>query len=377
MEFKTMETVALEERKVAISEEMETEGADLDALLEEVRGINEELESRKAEEAKKVELREMVANGAGEVQEEIETEEVREETEKMEVRNSVEYINAFADYIKTGKDNECRALLSTNATNGQVPVPEFIEGRIRTAWERSELMNLVRKTYLRGNVKVGFELSATGAVVHTEGAAAPDEEVLTFGIVTMVPESIKKWITISDEAIDMGGREFLEYIYDELTYRIAKYAESMVLDLIANAPTTSSATEAAVKEITAAGSELATVDIINAVGQLSGDARNLVLVTSRQYAAQLKAAALSANFAYDPFDGLRVVYSDIINDESYLAVVGDFTAIQANFPNGDEIRVLRDDYSLAEKDLVKFVGREYVGMGIVAPNALCRIVAGE
>lgn len=377
MEFKTMETSALEERKTAISQEMEVEGADLDALLEEVRSINEELESRKAEEAKKIELREMVAQGAGEVQEEIETEEKREETKSMEVRNSVEYINAFANYVKTGKDEECRALLSTNAeANGQVPVPEYIEGRIRTAWERSEVMNLVRKTYLRGNVKVGFELSATGAVVHKEGADAPTEEVLTFGIVTMIPENIKKWITISDEAIDLGGREFLDYIYDELTYRIAKEAEKTLLQMIADAPTTSSATAVGVPSITGTDT-LAVANLINAQAALSGDARNLVLVTNRSQAAALRLEAIQAAYAYDPFDGLRVVYTDDLPD-GVLAIVGDFGAgAQANFPNGDEIRVIRDDYSLAEKDLVKFVGREYVGMGLVAPNAFCTIKSGE
>ena len=113
-----------------------------------------------------------------------------------EIRNSKEYINAFANYIKTGKDEEVRALLSTNATSatGYVPVPEIVEGRIRTAWSRLGLMDLVNKTFARGNLKIGFELSADGALVHAEGAVANNEEALTFGVVELKPESIKKWI---------------------------------------------------------------------------------------------------------------------------------------------------------------------------------------
>lgn len=80
-----------------------------------------------------------------------------------EIRNSAEYIDAYATYIKTGKDAECRALLSTNGTDstspaltGYVPVPDLVDNTIRTAWERSNVMSLVRKTNLKGNVKVGF-----------------------------------------------------------------------------------------------------------------------------------------------------------------------------------------------------------------------------
>lgn len=193
MELKDMSIDELKERRSAIAVEVEAPEADLDALESEIRSINEELEHRAAEEAKRVEIRSAVAEGQGEVIETVKVEE-RKEMTLEEIRSSKEYIEAFANYIKTDKDDECRALLSTNATGGQVPVPTIIEGRIRTAWERNGLMNLVRKTYIRGNLKIGFELSATGAVVHTEGTTAPDEEVLTLGVVEMIPQSIKKWI---------------------------------------------------------------------------------------------------------------------------------------------------------------------------------------
>ena len=51
--IKKMTIAELEARKAAIHAELDQEGTDLDALQEEVRAINEELEARKAEAAKR------------------------------------------------------------------------------------------------------------------------------------------------------------------------------------------------------------------------------------------------------------------------------------------------------------------------------------
>ena len=130
-----------------------------------------------------------------------------------EIRNSKQYIDAYAEYIKSGDATECRALLSENATNGTVAVPELVYDIVKTAWEREGIMSRVRKSYIRGNLKVGFEISGTDATVHAEGVAV-DEESLVLGVVNLVPASIKKWISISDEALDLSGEAFLQYIYN-------------------------------------------------------------------------------------------------------------------------------------------------------------------
>ena len=62
-----------------------------------------------------------------------------------EYRNSKEYINAFADYIKTGKADECRALLTTNVGDaGEIAVPDFVYNIIKTDWTKSQIMALAR-----------------------------------------------------------------------------------------------------------------------------------------------------------------------------------------------------------------------------------------
>ena len=294
-----------------------------------------------------------------------------------EIRSSKEYIDAFANYIKTNDDKECRALLLTENVSGQVPVPSIIEGRIRTAWEKLGLMNLVRKTYVRGNLRVGFELSATGAVVHTEGTTAPDDETLTIGVVEMIPQSIKKWIKISDEAMDMGGEEFLYYIYDELTYQIAKKAQEQLISKIT--ALTASATSTAVGVGVVAGSPSVGI-VASAIGALSDEASNPVCVMNKATWAQFKAAQYANQFSVDPFEGLPVyfdsnlpVYSTAGTAGSTWMIVGDFSGAHANFPNGDEIKIKYDDNSLAESDLVKIVGREYVALGVTQDHAFCKV----
>lgn len=377
MEIKDMTIEELEARRAAIATELDAPDADLDALEAEARSIKEELESRKAAEAKRNEIRSAVAAGAGEVREKITVTEEKKMPNLEEVRSSKEYINAFANYIKSGKDDECRALLTT-LVSGQVPVPTVIEGRIRTAWERNGLMALVRKTYVPGILKVGFELSADPAYVHTEGATASTEEALTFGVVTMPPASIKKWITISDEALDLGGEEFLYYVYDELTYQIAKKAQSELIAKIT--ALTSSATSTAVGVGVVAGTPSVGI-VAAAIGSLSDEASNPVIVMNKGTWAQFKAAQYGASYAIDPFEGLDVhfdnnlpVYSTAGTTGSAWMIVGDFgVGAHANFPNGDDINIKYDDLSLAEKDLVKLVGREYVGLGIVADHAFCKV----
>lgn len=377
MDIKEMSIEELMERRTAIAAEIDAPEADLDALEAEARSINEEMENRKAEETKRNEIRNAVAQGDGEITEKFEIEE-RKTMTLEEIRSSKEYENAFAEYLKTGKDDECRAALLTANVSGQVPVPAYVEDRIRTAWDKLGLMNLIRKTYIKGNLKVGFELSADGAVVHTEGSAAPSDETLTFGVVNLTPVSIKKWIKISDEAMDLKGTEFLDYIYDEITYRIAKKAQEELIAKITACTASATASTAGVGVV--AGTPSVGL-VAQAIGKLSDEAANPVVVMNKGSWAQFKAAQYAASYAVDPFEGLPVYFENTLpaytasgTTGSTWMIVGDFgQGAQANFPNGDEITIKFDDLSLAEADLVKIVGREYVGLGVVADKAFCKI----
>ena len=100
MEIKEMSAEQLEARKAEIRSLVENaKGEELNALEDEVRSINEELETRKAEEAKKVEIRKAVAEGAGVVVKKAESEE-RKGMKVAEIRASKAYVDAYAEGIK-------------------------------------------------------------------------------------------------------------------------------------------------------------------------------------------------------------------------------------------------------------------------------------
>lgn len=380
MDFKDMTIEEMEERKAAIAAEVDAPEADLDALEKEARSINEEIEARKTAEAQRNEIRAAVAKGDGEVRATFEKEEKPVMTLE-EVRAMPKYIDAYAEYIKTGDDRECRAILTeTNPGDvegsGPVPVPEIIDGLVRTAWENDAIMSRVRRTFVRGNLRVAFERSAGEAVAHTEGTSAPSEESLTLGIVELIPANIKKWITITDEAMAMGGEAFLRYIYDEITYQIVKKAAALGVADIAGASTSHSSSAVGIPKVNAAP---AITTIPKAVANLSDEATDVVVIMNRLTEVNFLSAYAAGQFAVDPFAGLTRVYTsalpayDTATDNAVYAIVGDLKGLQFNFPEGDGVVLKYDDLSLAESDLVKIVGRQYAGHKVTAPGRFVNI----
>ena len=375
-EIKNISNEECEARLSAIKAEMTAEDADIEALSAEVDAINERRQALITAEEQRKALADKVANDATAPIIE-ERKEVKMEENKIEVRNSKEYIDAFAEYIKSNDDTECRSLLTENVS-GTVPVPELVYDIVKTAWEKEGIMSLVKKTYLKGNLKVGFEISADPAVVHTEGSGKVTEEDLTLGVVTLVPASIKKWISVSDEVVDMRGEDFLRYIYDELTYQIAKKSADELIGAIIASPATSTSTAVGVPVESV--SAIAIDTVANAIGQLSDEASNPVIVMNKATWSAFKAVQYAGSFSVDPFEGLPVVFNNSIKaigsatSGDTFAIVGDFgQGAIANFPNGEGIAFKFDDKTDMESDLVRILGRQYVGLGVVAPNAFVKI----
>ena len=375
MEIKEMTIEELSERRAAIAAEVDAPEADLDALEAEARSINEELEARKMAESKRNEIREQVAKADASVVEEFIEERKEEKMTDIEIRSGKEYIDAFANYIKTGKDTECRALL-TETASGTVPVPVIVDEIIRHAWDNEQILSRARKTNFRGNLKVAFELSADGAYVHTEGSSAPTEEALSLGIVTMIPANIKKWITISDEALAMGGEAFVRYIYEELAYQITKKLAALGIADITGSPTSSDADECGVKKVSSAP---ALDTVAKAYSELSDEATDIFVIMNKATYADFITAQADGNFAFDPFMGLPVLFNNSLpaystaSGNDVYAIVGDLKGLQFNFPEGEGIVTVYDNLSLAEKDMVKIVGREYVAHDVTAPYRFANV----
>ena len=367
----------IEARKAEIVLELEQPEADLNALEEEARSLAAEAEELRKSALAAEEQRQKIA--AGEVPVTVIETHIEEEKpmNETEIRSSVEYIDAFAKYIRTGDDRECRTLLKTENASGYVPVPVLVDDIIRHAWDNEEILSRCKRTNFRGNLKVAFERSADGAYVHTEGTSAPTEEALELGIVTMTPANIKKWIHITDEDVTMGGEAFVRYIYEELAYQIAKKLAALVVADITGLNTSNQATSVGAARITAAPS--LTV-IAEAFANLSDEATDPVIIMNKLTYANFQAAYAAGSFAVDPFMGLKVLFNNSLpaydtatgGTDDY-CIVGDLKGAQINFPEGDGLVIKWDDLSEAEADLVKVVGRQYVAHAVTAPFRFTRI----
>lgn len=363
-EILALDMADIEKRSLEIAEEVKTAESDaLDTLSAELDAIEERKAIIKAEADEKRAAMEEVLAGKGETIEE--KQEERKMSDVKEIRSSKEYLDAWVEYQKGRANEEQRALLTENVEeDGTIAVPTYVEDRINTAWESNEIVRRAKKSYFRGNLKVGFEASAEGAQLHTEGGEAITEENLVVNFVELIPRTLKKMVKYSTEVLDMKGEAFVDYIVDEMEHQIAKTAGDMMISsaILSQSPLH--------RLYTASGTSLTTADIIAAEGMLAGDA-NPVLITTRANAAALKAATLSAGYGYDPFDGMEVVYVDnaalTVPAGTALAVVADMSAWQFNFPNGDQPTFVFDEYTEAAADIVRVIGRVMVGFSVVAP----------
>lgn len=367
MELKNMSSEELEMRKAEIAGMVDSEDADLDALTEEVRSINEELQERKNAEAKKEEIRNAVSEGNGEEVESIDLIEEKKTMDNMEIRNTREYINAFAKYVRTEDDRECRALLTENVS-GTLPVPEFVYGIVSKEIASSEILNRARHMNAKGNLKVGFEISAPAAEAHTEGDEAIDEEALTLGVVEIVPQMLKKWVSISDEALDLAnGEEYLRYIYEEVARGIVRAKEDAIVAAILAAPQTATSSAPAVAKTGSAAGALD--DFVNGRALLSSAARDLCIICTPAQYATYRSLQMAAQYGVDPFDGLPVLFNDTVT----APIIGDLKGVMVN--EASDIQLKFDDKTLMTEDLVRILGRQYVGIAVVGEKFFAKVSA--
>ena len=377
MKYKTL--AEIETRKAAILQEMEQEGADLDALKKEMDELRENTQQVREAAAKAEETRKAIASGAAGIKIG-ETHEAETPAKTLdEIRSSKEYVDAFARYLtsKNGDDKELRALLGLNApSGGQVPVPSLVDPIIKTAWENDQILSRVNKTGFKGNLLSAFERAADPAYEHLEGTTAITEEDLTLGVVELKPKMIKKFIRVSDEVIATGGEALVSYVYRELTYRVLKLLKEKCIADIAGASTSHSSSAVGIPKI--AGAPSLTI-VPEAEANLSDEAENVVVIINRLSSAAFNDAKVAGNFAVDPYDGLTVLYTSALpaystaSDNAVWMIVGDLNGEHVNYPEGEGVITKYDDITEAEADMVKIHGRQYAAHGVDKPGMFVNV----
>lgn len=391
------DVVALDEEIAALDEEVRSIN---ESLAEERKKAEEEAEERARNEAARAD--ELEAAERRSVAEQIENKSItasvisyKEVTNQMEVRNTPEYIDAYAEYLKHDGEaryaDKCREILTrADATKltteldttpngtGSIAVPDFVWDIVKTAWEKNELLRYCRKVTIPGELKVNFEISATAAQIHAEGAAAISKEQLVHGIVKLPLKSIKKIIAFSDEVKDLRGREFITYLYDEVANKIyKKLADEIVASIIALSTSATSSTVAAA-QISASSITLGLV--AQAIGLLSDEAANSIIVMNKGTWADFKAVQYGANFPMDPFENCTVVFNNSLptfsaaSSGSKYMIVGDFMEGYLVNEVTRDIEFKFDDLTRKGEDMIEILGRKYVGYAPIACNAFVNVV---
>lgn len=360
MEIKEMQMDDIQKRMAEIENEIVTDGADLEALNAEVDELNERAAAITARANSEKELRAKVAGMNFKPVEVIEEKEERKEN--MEKENRAALVDALAEFIKGRATAEQRAmLLTTNATNGTVKVSDIVDDYIWTDWDKSPILSRIRKVYVKGNYSVGYEVSATGAVEHTEGANAPTEETLTLAYIEFVAKYFKKWIRVSDTVLALKGQAFMDYLFDEFGHQLAVALENAVVAEIESSSLSAQVTN-----------PIDNTAVMAAFAALSDEAANPVVIISKtNYAAIMNARATTGAKIEDPFNGFEVLFNNTVTG----MLVGDLDGVVANFPEGEDFKFIVDENSLAEQDLVKIVGKVLASIHLVRPNGFAVVTA--
>lgn len=228
MDIKEMTIEELEERKNAIVAELDNEGADLDALEEEMRSIKAEMEERAAAEAKRNEIRAAVANGAGTV-----VKEIKEEERSMEKKydaSSVEYREAFIANLVGAATVEQRAILADNTTYGDgISLPVALDEAI---WDQVHTAHPILADV--AEIKAGMPIKVTqatpSAITKKKDSDASAEQTFTNVEITLVGADYHTYVTLSYAEAKMSQGAVEKFLVKEIADAIG---EALAKDVFA------------------------------------------------------------------------------------------------------------------------------------------------
>lgn len=240
MEIKEMTVEELEERKTAIVAELDNPEADLDALEEEARSIKEELEARKAEAAKKEEIRAAVAAGEGVTIQKFELEE--KEEKRMFGIDSVEYRDAFMANLFGNATPEQRSILADNSAYGDgLALPVALDKSIwDLACSAHPILNDI--DVRRTGVAIKVTKMTPAAVTAKMDSATTSELTFTSAEVTLVGKDYHTYIGLSfaEAKMSQGAMEdfLVREIADVIGEAIAKDVFAQILTDVGSAAAT-------------------------------------------------------------------------------------------------------------------------------------------
>ena len=213
MDFTTMTVEELEARRVQIGVEVEQDGADLDALEAEIKGIKAELDARRANAAKQAEIRKTVAEGAGVVVDEVPQAPIPQEERTMFKRDSVEYRDAWTKHIIGRELNEEERAALTSA--GAV-IPTMT---VNAVWDKltgpAELLGKVDVSQFPTYVRFPKATTKGAATAHAVGGTITESSDV-IGYVDLIPNEYVKLLTVGADIDHMAISAVHDWIVNNL-----------------------------------------------------------------------------------------------------------------------------------------------------------------
>lgn len=340
MDLKEMTIDQLTERRAAIAQEVDAPEADLDALEAEARAIKEELETRKAAEEKKAEIRNSVAAGSGEVIKTVEI--VEERKEKMFGYETIEYRDAWTKRIIGRELNEEERAALASAAN---VIPKMT---VDAVWDRlikpAELLGKVDvtqfPTYVRFPVATTVN-AATAQAVSTTISESSD----VIGYVDLVPNEYVKLLTVGADIDHMAVPAVHDWIVNNIVDSI-RYAINK--DILVGSGT--NALKGITASVNASGtalpSSITKASLLKVMGELGSayQAGAIWIMTPKMFyenvmsISQLNDYVINDGFAFKLFGHDVVLMSEALVSSKETIFYGDPQAYKVNIFKAIEVK---------------------------------------
>lgn len=309
MELKDMNIEQLEERKNAIVAELDNEGADLDALEAEMRSIKDELESRKQAEAKKAEIREAVANGAGEV-----VKTFVEERKTMEKNFTVDGAEYRQAWLKNLMGLELNAEERT-AITGTDAIPTETLNKIINVLKENALLGKIDLMQIPGFVKI--PIYATNRDATWTDTSTDSQDVI--GNITLQPKQLIKTIEVPATVDKMSISAFERYITEALANKIESALQKAAIVGTGTGEPTGIITAATAHTGTFTKAAVTKADLLAIMGDLPSEYQNGAcwIMASKVFFSEVMAIADHNTFTNvnNGFD-YRLFGKDVVFDDN-------------------------------------------------------------
>ena len=226
MDIKALSADELLERRTAIGTAVEDPEADLDALEAEVRAINEELETRKNNEAKKAEVRQAIAQGEQPAEKIKDFKEVTKMDERIFTPDTAEYRDAYMKQLM-GKpmSMEERTALTTAANVIPTETLDKIYGKL----QENGLIAEIDALRIPGYVSVPVATTVNDASWISMSSASTDSADVV-GSVSLTAKKLIKTIEITADIKAMSIPAFQSWLVNKLAQKMEAAIEAAVVN---------------------------------------------------------------------------------------------------------------------------------------------------